>query len=268
MTKRLFLALLVLGIAFGFGAYNLNAVRANSMVSVDDLSSGDLIRGETFPAVYYYSVDGTRYVFPNDKTYFTWYDNFDDVKWISDADLTTVQIGGNVTYKPGARMVKVNSAPDTYVVDSNGTLRHVGSEAAATELYGSDWNTHIDDVPDGYWANYNKSEDEVSSGADYDVDAVSAAATNINTDKGLVAPADIEVSSAGYSDLEVTISAGSNVRWHNLDSESHTVTSDDLTWGSGTMAESVKYIKKFEEAGTYTYFDSYDPSNTGTIIVE
>jgi len=268
MTKRLFIALLVLGIAFGFGAYNLNAVRANSMVSVDDLSSGDLIRGETFPAVYYFSVDGTRYVFPNDKAYFTWYDNFDDIKWVSDADLTKIQIGGNVTYKPGSRMVKVNSAPDTYVINKKGSLSHVGSESAAVALYGSDWNTQIDDIPDGFWTNYTKDGPEVNSADDYDMEAVAAASPTINTDKELVAPADIDVSSAGYSDLEVTISAGSNVRWHNLDSESHTVTSDDLTWGSGTMAESVKYIKKFEEAGTYTYFDSYDPSNTGAIIVE
>ncbi|MFH1142401.1 MAG: hypothetical protein ABIH67_04695 [Candidatus Uhrbacteria bacterium] len=268
MTKRLFIALLVLGIAFGFGAYNLNAVRANSMVSVDSLSSGDLIRGETFPAVYYYSVDGTRYVFPNDKAYFTWYDNFDDVKWVSDADLTTIQIGGNVTYKPGSRMVKVNSAPDTYVIDKGGSLHHVGSESAAVALYGSDWNTHIDDIPDGFWANYSVSGQTVNSTADYNMEAVATASPTINTDKSLVAPADIDVSSAGYSDIEVTISAGSNVRWDNLDSESHTVTSDDLTWGSGTMAEGVKYIKRFNEAGTYTYFDSYDPSNTGTIIVE
>ena len=61
----------------------------------------------------------------------------------------------------------------------------------------------------------------------------------------------------------VTIDAGDGVRWTNTGSENHTVTADDLTWGSGTMAPGVTYIKKFEDAGTYTYFDSYNPSMTG-----
>ena len=268
MTKRLFIALLAIGIAFGFGAYNLNAVRANSMVAVDDLGAGDLIRGETFSAVYYYSADGFRYVFPNQKTYDTWYDNFDDVKWVTDADLTTIQIGGNVTYRPGIKMIKINSDPKTYAVGKAGALYHVGSESAATALYGSDWNTMIDDVPDGFFGNYNRTEEEVTGSDDFDVDAVTAASPDIDADNDLVAPADITVSSAGYSDIEVTISAGQNVRWHNTASDSHTVTADDLTWGSGTMAEGVKYIKRFDEPGTYTYFCSYEPSFTGAIIVE
>jgi plastocyanin len=268
MTKRLFIALLVMGIAFGFGLYNLNAVQANNVVSVDDLQPGELIRGETFPAVYYYSADGTRYVFPNQKTYDTWYDNFDDVRWVSDADLTTIQIGGNVTYRPGIKMIKINSDPKTYAVGKGGGLYHVASEDAAVALYGSSWNTQIDDVPDGFFGNYTRTEEEITSADDFDVDAVTSDSPDVDTDKDLIAPVDIEISSSGYSDFEVTISAGSNVRWHNTAADSHTVTSDDLTWGSGTMAEGVKYIKRFEEPGTYTYFCSYEPSFTGAVIVE
>ena len=35
-------------------------------------SAGDLIKGESFSSVYYYAPNGKRYVFPNEKTYFTW----------------------------------------------------------------------------------------------------------------------------------------------------------------------------------------------------
>jgi hypothetical protein len=87
------------------------------------VNSGDLIRGESFSAVYYVGLDGFRYVFPNDKAYFTWYSDFDDVKVITDAELSDIQIGGNVTYKPGVRMVKINTDPKTYAVDAGGTLR-------------------------------------------------------------------------------------------------------------------------------------------------
>ncbi len=268
MTKRLFIALLIIGIAVGFGAYNLNVVRANDLVAIGDLEAGDLIRGETFPAVYYYSVDGFRYVFPNQKAYDTWYDNFDDVRWVSDADLTTIQIGGNVTYRPGAKMIKINSDPKTYAVGADGSLYHVATEDAAVALYGTEWNTMIDDVPDGFFGNYTQTNEQVTGTADFDVDAVMAASPDVDADKGLVAPADIEITDNAYSDIEVTISAGANVRWVNNGADNHTVTSDALTWGSGTMAPGVQYIKKFEEAGTYTYFCSYFPSMTGTVIVE
>ena len=152
MTKRTLSvfgsAIFVLAIAFGLGAMYTSRVQASTSVS-----SGDLIRGTSFSAVYYMGTDGFRYVFPNDKTYFTWYSDFDDVKFLSDADLAKIQMGGNVTYKPGVKMIKINSDPKTYAVSAGGELRHVGSEALAVSLYGSTWNTKIDDVPDGFFSN-------------------------------------------------------------------------------------------------------------------
>src|SRR3989339_590980 len=109
---------LVALVALAFPAASFAATVPRAQVQ-----SGDLVRGNTFSAVYYVGKDGFRYVFPNDKTFFTWYADFDDVKWISDADLGTLQIGGNVTYKPGARMIKINSDPKVYAVDTGGTLR-------------------------------------------------------------------------------------------------------------------------------------------------
>src|SRR3989344_4361505 len=59
--------------------------------------AGDLIKASQ-PAVYYYGSDGKRYVFPNEKTYKTWYADFSAVKVITDAELATYAIGGNATY--------------------------------------------------------------------------------------------------------------------------------------------------------------------------
>jgi len=267
MTKKIFIALIIIGVAFGFGLSNLKSAQANSLVALEDLEAGDLVRGETFPAVYYYGVDGFRYVFPNDKTYFTWYDNFDDVRWISDEDLTKVQIGGNVTYRPGLRMVKINSDPKTYAVDMDGELRHVTSETVATDLYGSEWNTMIDDVPDSFFGNYFYG-DPINAAGDYDKEQVMNDSPDINTDKGLVEPEEVSIYDGDYAPSAITIDAGSNVRFTNIGTDNHTVTADDLTWGSGTMAPEVSYIKKFEDAGNYYYFDSYHPDMTGVIIVE
>jgi|GEM_PF-1119339 len=106
-------------------------------------------------AVYYVGPDGKRYVFPNSRTYFTWYENFDSVKVVSEAELAAIPIGGNVTYRPGTRMVKIISAPDVYAVEPGGTLRWVQTEEIARTLYGTDWNQRIDDIPTAFFVNYS-----------------------------------------------------------------------------------------------------------------
>ncbi len=241
--------------------------QASALENLSDIESGDLIRGESFSAVYYYGADGFRYVFPNSKTYDTWYDDFDDVKWISDADMGTVQIGGNVTYKPGVKMIKINSDPKTYAVAEGGVLRHVGSEDLAIDLYGAAWNTMIDDVADGFFTNYTIG-DAIDSSSDYDAADAEAGADDINDDKGLQAPAEISITDAGYSPIDVTIDVGQGVRFTNDSSDKHNATGDDLSWGTGTLQPGDDYIASFDEAGTYTFFDGYDSSNTGAVYAQ
>ncbi|MBI2099199.1 hypothetical protein HYT45_02150 [Candidatus Uhrbacteria bacterium] len=147
------------------------------------LSSGDLIKA-SLPAVYYYGGDGKRYVFPNEKTYKTWYSDFSTVKTVTDAELAAVTIGGNATYRPGVKMVKITTDPKVYAVAKGGVLRHVASEAVATSLYGANWNTQIDDVPDAFFTNYTVGS-AVSSASDFDKAAQMDSATTINSDKGL-----------------------------------------------------------------------------------
>jgi plastocyanin len=231
------------------------------------VNAGDLIRGTSLPAVYYMGEDGFRYVFPNDKAYFTWYTDFDNITTITDAELAKIQIGGNVTYKPGVKMVKINTDPKTYAVDAGGTLRHVASEAVAVSLYGTNWNTQIDDIADGFFPNYNIGEAIVSAN-EFSPTGVTADVVDINTDKGLVESVDIIITDDGYSPIDVTVEPGQGVRFTNEGSLSHTATADDLTWGTGTLMTGDSFIKKFDSEDTYTFFDSYDSSNTGAIYVE
>lgn len=117
-------------------------------------TSGSLIKG-SMAAVYYCGADGKRYVFVNDKAYFSWYANFSGVQKISDATLATIMIGGNITYRPGVKMIKIVSDPKVYAVARGGVLRWIGSEAIANRLYGSNWNKMIDDVADSFFVNYS-----------------------------------------------------------------------------------------------------------------
>lgn len=255
----------LLTVAIMLGAI-LGAHQVQALTSLDDVESGDLIRGESFSAVYYMGADGYRYVFPNDKTYFTWYSDFDDVIWISDSDLAQIQIGGNVTYQPGERMIKITSDPKTYAVDDGGVLRHIASESVATDLYGASWNTMIDDVADGFFTNYSVGE-QLTDAGEFEVD-VCYEGCSINDDKNLVTPKEISITASGYSPISATISAGQTIRFTNNDTEKHTASADNLSWGTGTISPGGSYVQRFKKAGEFPFFDSYDSSNTGAIYVE
>ena len=238
------------------------------------ISSGDLIRGTTFSAVYYMGADGFRYVFPNEKTYKTWYSDangnadFSDVVMISDAELADIQMGGNVTYRPGVKMIKIDTDPKVYVVTAGGTLYHVDSEAMASSLYGANWNKQIDDVPDGYFGNYTMSGEAISTIPSFSPVLEMGMATTINDDKNLRSPEEISITDSGYSPIDVTVCVGQNVKFTNNGSDKHTATSDDLTWGSGTLKSGETFIRKFNIEGTDTFYDGYDSANTGAIYVE
>ena len=65
------------------------------------VTAGALIKTSSNPAVYYY--DGVnRFVFPNQKTYYTWYGNdFSDVQVISMTEMGDILLGGNTQGKVG-----------------------------------------------------------------------------------------------------------------------------------------------------------------------
>ena len=162
-------------------------------IAVGAAVTGDLIKlqcsagaGVDDPcrAVYYLGADGKRYVFTNQKAYSTWYANFSGVKVVSSTEMSSYPIGGNVTYRPGVKMVKITTDPKVYAVSANGTLRWVTTEAIAVALYGSNWNTKIDDVADAFFVNYTVGSDVSSSGA-YDAAAETSGATSISDDKNL-----------------------------------------------------------------------------------
>ncbi len=126
------------------------------------LTAGTLIKASG-AAVYYYASNGKRYVFPNEKTYKTWFNDFSSVVTITDAELAAVQIGGNIVYRPGTRLVKITTDPKVYAVSAHGTLHWITSETIANQLYGATWNQMIDDVSDAFFTNYTYGADITSA---------------------------------------------------------------------------------------------------------
>ncbi len=116
--------------------------------------AGSLVRSVTQSAVYYCGADLKRYVFPNDRVYKSWYADFASVQTISDVEMASIPLGGNVTYKPGVKLVKITTDPKVYAVDRGGTLRHVVTADLAAQLYGASWAKQVDDISDAFFVNY------------------------------------------------------------------------------------------------------------------
>jgi hypothetical protein len=156
------------------------------------LQTGDLIKipddgnAKTLSdtAVYYYASNGKRYVFPNEKTYFTWYTDFSNVRVIPIDQMSLIPIGGNVTYHPGTRMIKFQTDVKTYMVTRGGVLRWVKTEDVARGWFGAQWNTFIDDVSEAFYENYTFGE-PVESHLDLSLDIIKNATRSIDVDKGL-----------------------------------------------------------------------------------
>ncbi len=130
-------------------------------------------------AVYYYGADCKRHAFPNSKVYFSWYTDFSGVEVVQPSVLASMTLGPNVTYRPGVKMVKFTTDNKVYAVSKGGNLRWVTTEGVAVGLYGSNWNTKIDDISDAFYTNYTFGS-AINTTADYNVTAEMANATTID----------------------------------------------------------------------------------------
>lgn len=240
---------------------------ASHAAVVSAFSVGDLIKGSG-STVYYFASNGKRLVFPNDKTYFTWYTNFDGVKQISDGALSTVPLGGNVTYRPGVKMVKITTDPKTYAVDQSGVLRWVKTEQIAESLYGLAWKNRIDDIPDAYFTNYRVGN-PIEFSAEYKPADVMTLTATISQDKQMdetIATISIGNVDNGFVPKTLTIKRGTTVTWTNRDNAVHNVTG--AGWTSGDIAKNVgEYTHRFDTNGSFEYRDTINPANTATINV-
>ena len=169
----------------GTGSSKTVTVSAASTTAASEATSGDLIKtdcgsstdvNDPCRAVYYY--DGKRHAFPNENVYFSWYDNFDNIVIVTDDFMQSITLGINVTYHPGSTMVKFQSLNTVYCVAAGGELRGIASESIATSIFGSDWNTQIDDISDAFHGNYSYG-DVIDNTSDFDPDAVYASIDTI-----------------------------------------------------------------------------------------
>lgn len=125
--------------------------------------SDSLIRTPEVSTVYYCGRDGGRYLFQNESTFFSWYDDFSTVQYVTTEEMGEIPLRGTVTYKPGTYMIKLLSVPKVYAIARNGTMRWIPTETIARSLYGENWASLVRDLPDGFFPAYEIGEDITSN---------------------------------------------------------------------------------------------------------
>jgi len=149
LRKFLNISVMVMTIAVMSGFAALAPAPANASAQ-----AGDLIKMDGLSSVYYLGSDGSRYVFPSESVYFSWYSDFSGVVTIPASELQTYPLGSNVIMRAGTNLVKITTDPSVYAVSADGTLRKIQSEADAITLYGSTWASMVVDVADAFFTNY------------------------------------------------------------------------------------------------------------------
>jgi plastocyanin len=90
--------------------------------------------------------------------------------------------------------------------------------------------------------------------------------------KAIVTPpapalASVRIKDSAFVPQDMTISAGTPVRWTNFDSAQHTSRSDSGIWDSGTLDQNQFYMLTLDSPGEYPYHCAGHPTMTGTITV-
>jgi plastocyanin len=111
------------------------------------------------------------------------------------------------------------------------------------------------------------------SGASTASAAASAAAPSAEASAGGSAAAGgggdaVTIQGFAFGPASLSVAAGSSVTWTNADSTGHTVTADDGSFDSKTIASGSTFTQAFPTAGTFAYHCSIHPNMKGTIEVK
>jgi hypothetical protein len=120
------------------------------------INVGDIIKIPDITTVYLINADGRRQPFSSEPVYWTWYPDYKKLKIVTPADLAAIEIGPNMTVRPGSDLIKINSVDKVFAVEPIGVIRWIQDEQTAVKLYGANWNTRIIDISPVFFQDYEE----------------------------------------------------------------------------------------------------------------
>lgn len=128
--------------------------------NISQLTPGQFVRSYSFSTVYYVTDNLQRRPFWDGAAFFTWANSWDDVVWVTDATLSTMTLEEPMLPKPGSVLVKIQSDPKVYLIESNVQdpskylLRWVTTEEIAQGMYGTNWSSYVLDLAPTVFGRY------------------------------------------------------------------------------------------------------------------
>jgi plastocyanin len=80
--------------------------------------------------------------------------------------------------------------------------------------------------------------------------------------------AEIKIDNFTFSPAQLTVTAGTTVRWVNKDDLPHNIVADDKSFKSKTMDTDEAFTYTFTKAGTFKYFCGLHPKMQGSVVVK
>lgn len=278
------------GVALALGAIftALPASAALDFPSVADLEEGDLFKTADSSTVYYFGQDERRYGFPNENTYFTWFEDFNDIATVTNEEMNLIPFGGMVTYFPHfnglqeTRLLQIAGHEHLYVSIGDGVLVGIKDETAAVQHFGSHWSDRVDALPDAFVPHYTVTGTVIDKHSQFDqfIDSYT-----ISDDKGLAASTGImiytdplrfaateEGSDCGEDYCaynEATITSGDTIKFVNYSDETVSVREENNRWTTGPMSAGDIVVLKIDvDPGTYSFYGNGDLDFIGELTVE
>jgi plastocyanin len=78
----------------------------------------------------------------------------------------------------------------------------------------------------------------------------------------------VSITSMSFSPAPINTTAGATITWTNNDNVAHTVTADDNSFDSGSIAPGGKYTRTFATAGTYAYHCALHVAMSASVIIK
>lgn len=122
---------------------------------------GDLITAPNLGTIYYLNAQEKRVVFPDETTFLTWYESFDEVKTIPLDLLESFPLSGkNATIRPCTHLITIPSSHQVWLIGHPNDLHWLkGGEDQVIALFGPDWKNRLVDLPEYYFGDYNQGFD-------------------------------------------------------------------------------------------------------------